>query len=61
MSSVARPARALSRNRISPLQRTRAQRRRLAGAVGAEQGYDAALAERKINAVQRLVRPIEGA
>jgi hypothetical protein len=39
----------------------RAQRRRLTGAVGAEQGDDAALAERKINAVQRLVRPIEGA
>jgi hypothetical protein len=56
-SAVAEPDLAAAANHAAE----RAQRRRLAGAVGAEQGDDAALAERKIDAVERLVRPVEGA
>src|SRR6202040_1058983 len=38
----------------------RAQRCRLAGAVGAEQRYNVALVECEVEAVERLVLPIEG-
>jgi hypothetical protein len=48
-------------NRMLPLVRTiwqmRAQRGRLARAVGAEHGGDAALLEREVDAVQHLVGP----
>ena len=39
----------------------RAQRRRLAGAVGAEQGDDAALGKLEVEPVQRLALPVKGA
>ena len=64
MSSVARPSMRAPPKRISPRglhhAANRAQRSRLAGAVGAEQRRDRALLEDEVDAVQHPRRPVGG-
>ena len=63
MSSVAQPAMCLPSKRMSPASAhhaaERPQDRRLAGAVGAEQGADVALVDREADAVQRLLLAVK--